>query len=81
MLNDFLPYFSEKISGSMATGSFFSTLGVAPVLGRFFGPADDTPGGAPVVVQSMTNTDTADAAATAQEAGRVNASETVMAEI
>ncbi len=42
----------EKVSGSMVSGSFFRTLGVTPVLGRFFGPADDTPGGTPVVVLS-----------------------------
>jgi putative ABC transport system permease protein len=40
----------EKVSGSMVAGSFFSTLGVTAALGRFFGPADDTRGGAPVIV-------------------------------
>lgn len=36
-----------------ATGNYFQTLGVKPLLGRFFGPKDDdTPGAHPVVVIS-----------------------------
>lgn len=39
--------------GYEATGNYFETLGVKPLLGRFFGPAeDDTPGAHPVLVIS-----------------------------
>jgi predicted permease len=39
--------------GYDATGNYFETLGVKPLLGRFFGPAeDDKPGADPVVVIS-----------------------------
>ncbi|HYP13846.1 MAG TPA: ABC transporter permease [Bryobacteraceae bacterium] len=34
----------EQIPGIYATSSFFSILGVRPVLGRFFEPGDDQPG-------------------------------------
>ncbi len=41
------------VDGLWVSGSFFETLGLAPVLGRFIGPADDRPGcGAPVAVIS-----------------------------
>ena len=43
---------AEKIPAAMVTGTYFRTLGVAPVLGRFFGPDDDVPGGPPVAVLS-----------------------------
>jgi len=33
----------EKIEAAMCSWNFFSLLGVNPVLGRTFGPADDTP--------------------------------------
>ncbi|MQA89777.1 MAG: FtsX-like permease family protein [Gemmatimonas sp.] len=36
----------------MVTGSFFSLLGVSPILGRFVGPDDDISGGARVAVIS-----------------------------
>lgn len=39
--------------GYEATGNYFQTLGIKPLLGRFFGPADDNPPGAhPVLVIS-----------------------------
>ncbi len=39
--------------GYEATGNYFKTLGVKPLLGRFFGPAeDDKPGAHPVIVIS-----------------------------
>ncbi|MGH9655458.1 MAG: ADOP family duplicated permease, partial [Bryobacteraceae bacterium] len=41
------------VPGYEATGSYFPTLGVKPLLGRFFGPKDDDkPGAHPVVVIS-----------------------------
>ncbi len=40
-----------RVWGYEATGNYFETLGIAPFLGRFFGPADDNGRGAhPVVV-------------------------------
>ena len=42
----------ERIRGLMVSGTFFSTIGVAPVLGRTFTPKDDRPGAAPTVVLS-----------------------------
>ncbi len=42
----------ERLSGYMISGSFFNTLGVAPVLGRTFRVDDDQLGAAPVVVLS-----------------------------
>jgi hypothetical protein len=40
-----------RVWGYEATGNYFETLGVRPLLGRFFGPADDDkPGTHPVVV-------------------------------
>jgi putative ABC transport system permease protein len=42
----------ERITGGVATTSFFSLLGVRPALGRLFLPEEDRPGGPPVVVLS-----------------------------
>jgi hypothetical protein len=43
----------ERIWGMLATANYFDVLGVPPVLGRGFLPAEDkTPGGAPVAVIS-----------------------------
>ncbi len=42
----------ERIICGMATTSFFSLLGVRPVVGRLFLPEEDRPGGAPVVILS-----------------------------
>jgi macrolide transport system ATP-binding/permease protein len=42
-----------RVWGFEASGNYFETLGVKPLLGRFLGPAeDDKPGGNPVVVIS-----------------------------
>lgn len=41
---------AERLSGYMISADFFSTLGVKPVLGRTFSPADDQVGAAPVVI-------------------------------
>jgi predicted permease len=41
---------AERLSGSMVSASFFSTLGVVPVLGRDFRADDDEVGAAPVVI-------------------------------
>jgi len=35
---------AERVQGTLATGDFFLTLGVAPALGRVFTQADDQPG-------------------------------------
>ena len=40
------------VAGALVSGGFFRTLGVAPRLGRFFGPEDDRPGAEPVAVIS-----------------------------
>jgi predicted permease len=40
----------QRLSGYMVSADFFSTLGVAPVLGRTFRPDDDQLGAAPVVI-------------------------------
>jgi hypothetical protein len=42
----------ERIVTGTATDAFLRVLGVAPALGRFFTPAEDRPGGPPVVVPS-----------------------------
>ena len=34
----------------LVTGNYFSVMGLSPVLGRAFGPADDGPGAAPVMM-------------------------------
>jgi len=41
---------AERLSGSMVSASFFSTLGVVPVLGRDFRADDDEVGATPVVI-------------------------------
>ena len=43
---------SIAAQGTMATGNYFTVLGVRPALGRFFAPGDTTPGAHPVVVVS-----------------------------
>jgi predicted permease len=43
---------SERIWGHLATSSYFSTLGVQPLIGRFFDAAEDQLGQAPVIVVS-----------------------------
>jgi predicted permease len=40
----------ERLSGYMISSSFFSTLGVNPVIGRTFRPEEDQLGAAPIVV-------------------------------
>ena len=40
----------ERLSGSMISAGFFSTLGVKPILGRDFRADDDEVGAAPVVI-------------------------------
>ena len=40
----------EQLPGARVSASFFDVLGLDPALGRRFVPADDTPGGAAVVV-------------------------------
>src|SRR5271167_253847 len=42
----------ERLSGYMISAGFFTTLGVAPILGRTFRPDDDQLGAAPVVILS-----------------------------
>ena len=42
----------ERIRGSLVSASFFSLLGVRPVLGRDFMPQEDQPGGGRVVLLS-----------------------------
>ena len=42
----------EHVISGMATASFFSTLGVRPIVGRFFLTDEDRPGGSPVVILS-----------------------------
>jgi predicted permease len=44
---------SSLLWGYLATGNYFTALGVRPAVGRFFGPGDDTrPGDAPFAVLS-----------------------------
>jgi len=43
---------AERTWGHLVTPSYFSTLGVHPLLGRFFEAADEQPGRAPTVVVS-----------------------------
>jgi len=43
---------TERYWGQLVTPSYFSTLGVRPALGRFFGPEQEQPGGTPAVVVS-----------------------------
>ena len=42
----------ERVDVMIVSANYFSLLGVAPALGRVFGPQDDVPGIAPVVVVS-----------------------------
>jgi predicted permease len=42
----------QRIWGHLVSGSYFSTLGVAPAIGRLFGAAEEEPGTAPEVVLS-----------------------------
>ena len=42
----------ERIDGERVTAEYFSTFGVAPLLGRFFSPTEDTPGHDKVVIIS-----------------------------
>lgn len=44
------PAEAERIEGARVTASFFSVLGVTPLLGRSFFPQEDKPGAAPTVV-------------------------------
>jgi predicted permease len=41
---------AERVTGYMISADFFSTLGVAPILGRTFSANDDQVGAAPVVI-------------------------------
>ena len=43
---------TERTWGQLVTPSYFSTLGVRPLLGRFFDQAEEQPGRAPAVVVS-----------------------------
>jgi putative ABC transport system permease protein len=42
----------ERVTSGLATASFFSLLGVRPVVGRLFLPEEDRPGGPPVAILS-----------------------------
>lgn len=42
----------ERVWGHLVSGSYFSTLGVAPATGRLFGAAEEEPGTTPEVVLS-----------------------------
>ncbi len=43
-----------RVGGISATGNFFSVLGLTPILGRTFSPADEGPDATPVAVVSRT---------------------------
>src|ERR1019366_10418469 len=43
---------TERVFGHLVSPEYFSTLGVQPLLGRFFDPAQELPGAAPTVVLS-----------------------------
>jgi len=43
---------ADRVVGLAVAGNFFSTLGVAPMMGRAFTPADDSPGHNDVIVVS-----------------------------
>jgi hypothetical protein len=45
--NFFIDGVAQKADGFFASGSFFDTLGVTPLVGRTFSEADDRPGGGP----------------------------------
>jgi predicted permease len=42
----------ERVIGEIVSGNYFSVLGLAPAVGRFFSAAQDVPGTPPVVVLS-----------------------------
>lgn len=42
----------ERVRAALVSSGFFSVLGVAPLLGRFFLPGEDRPGAVPMVVLS-----------------------------
>lgn len=42
----------ERLEGQRVSASYFSVLGVSPIVGRDFQPADDRPGGSNVVILS-----------------------------
>lgn len=42
----------ERVKINYATANFFSLLGAKPAIGRFFLPAEDRPGSAPIVILS-----------------------------
>src|SRR5947207_3200140 len=42
----------ERVRGAVAMADYLTTLGLKPVLGRTFSPADDKPGGPPVTLIS-----------------------------
>jgi len=42
----------ERLAAGLVSANLFTTLGVAPALGRVFTPAEDTAGGAPAVILS-----------------------------
>jgi predicted permease len=42
----------QRVWGHLVSGSYFSTLGLAPAMGRLFGAAEEEPGTAPEVVLS-----------------------------
>jgi predicted permease len=44
----------EQYPGAYVSANFFKMIGVAPVVGRDFGPEDDNPGGPPVVMLGNT---------------------------
>src|ERR1044071_3840523 len=41
---------AARIDVGLITGNYFSVMGLSPVLGRAFGPGDDGPGAAPVMM-------------------------------
>ena len=41
---------ATRIDVGLVTGNYFSVMGLSPVLGRSFGPGDDGPGAAPVMI-------------------------------
>jgi predicted permease len=43
---------AERVFGHIVSPDYFSTLGVTPLLGRFFDPAQESPGAVPTVVVS-----------------------------
>ncbi len=43
---------AEQFPGAYVSANYFRLIGVAPILGRDFGPGDDGPGGPPVVMLS-----------------------------